>query len=179
MRDRNHAVQQAVPTPVTIVNNTDDDPDMLPIFDDDSVDSSLYSQDSESEGGIWDNQYNDDISIAPEGAQLIPPDDDGNRALLVGSPVGRNVGPECEAARPAPNIVPAPIQAPEGATRQQCGKQYPPAVWRRGADGKMKRIAMSVVQKEYKKFNRDMFTLTFGHHNIPPMAQRMSINGSV
>ncbi len=76
MRDRNRAVQQAVPTPVTTVNNADDDPDILPISDDDGVDSSLYSQDSESEGGIWDNQYNDDVSITPEGAQLIPPDDD-------------------------------------------------------------------------------------------------------
>ncbi len=43
MRDRNHAVQQAVPTPVKTVKNADDDPDMLPISDDDSVDSSLYS----------------------------------------------------------------------------------------------------------------------------------------
>ncbi len=95
---------------------------------------------------------------------------------LVGSPVGCNIGPECEAARPAPNIVLALIQALEGATHRQCrkAKQYPPAVWRRGADGKMERIAMSIVQKEYKKFNCDMFALTFGHHNIPPMAQQMS-----
>ncbi len=116
MHDHNCSVQQAVPTPVTTVNNADDDPNMLPISDDDSVDSSLYSQDSESEGGIWDNQYNDDLSIAPEGAQRIPPDDDGNRAPLFDSPVGRHIGPEHEAARPAPNIVPALIQAPEGAT---------------------------------------------------------------
>ena len=115
MRDRHCSVQQAVPTPVITVNDADDDPDMLPISDDDSVDSSLYSQDSDSEGGIWDNQYN---SIAPEGAQLIPPDDDGNRAPLVGSLVGCNIGPEREAACPAPNIVPAPIIAPEGATQQ-------------------------------------------------------------
>ncbi len=174
MRDRNCAVQQAVPTPVITVNNADDDPDMLPISDDDSVDSSLYSRDSESEVGIWDNQYNDDVSIAPEGAQLIPPDNDGNKVPLVGSPVGRNIGPECEAARPAPNIVPAPIQASEGTTRRRRGKQYPPAVWQRGADGKMERIPMSVVRKEYKKFNHDMFALTFGHHNLPPMAQQMS-----
>ncbi len=98
-----------------------------------------------------DNQYNDDVSIAPEGAQLIPPDDDGNRAPLVDSPVGCNIGPEHEAARPAPNIIPAPIQAPEGATRRRRGTQYPPAVCGHGADGKMERIAMSVVQKEYKK----------------------------
>ncbi len=114
MLDRNCAVQQAVPTPVTTVNNADDDPDMLPISDENSVDSSLYSQDSDSEGGIWDNQYN---SIAPEGAQLIPPDDDGNRAPLVDSLVGCNIVPECEATRSASNIVLAPIQAPEGATR--------------------------------------------------------------
>jgi hypothetical protein len=171
MRDHTRAVQQAVPPPVTTVNDADVNPDMLPISDDESVDSSLYSQDSESEGGIWDIQYNDDVSIAPEGAQLIPPDDDGNRAPLVGSPVGSNIGLECEAARPAPNIVLAWIQAPEGATRQRRGKQYPPAVWQRGADGKMERITMSVVQKEYKKFNCDMFALTFGHHEIPPMAQ--------
>jgi hypothetical protein len=43
MRDCNHAVQQAVPIPVTTVNNADDGPDMLPISDYDSVDSSLYS----------------------------------------------------------------------------------------------------------------------------------------
>ncbi len=101
---------------MTTVKNADDDLDMLPISDDDSVDSSLYSQDSESEGGIWDNQYNDDVFIAPEGAQLIPPDNYGNRAPLVGSQVGCNIGPEWKAACPAPNIVPAPIQAPEGAT---------------------------------------------------------------
>jgi hypothetical protein len=94
------------------------------------VNSSLYRQDSESEGGIWDNQYNDDVSIAPEGAQLIPPDYDSDRASLFGSPVGCNIGPECEAARPAPNIVPAPIQAPEGSTHRQCrkAKQYPLAM---------------------------------------------------
>jgi hypothetical protein len=105
MHDRNCAVQQAVPTPVTTVKNANDNPDMLPFSDDDSVDSSLYSQDSESEGGIWDNQYNDDVSIAPEGEKLIPPDNDGNKA-------------------------PAPIQAPEEATCQRCRKaeQYPPAI---------------------------------------------------
>jgi hypothetical protein len=42
MRDRNHAVQQAIPTTVTTVKNADDNPEMLPISDDDSVDSSLY-----------------------------------------------------------------------------------------------------------------------------------------
>ncbi len=147
MPDCNQAVQQIVPLPETTDKDAVNDPSMLPVFDDGSIDSSLYSQDSESEGGIWDNQYNDDISIAPEGAQLIPPDDDGIRVPLVGLPVGCNIGPEREAACPAPNIVPAPIIAPEGATHQQHekAKQYPPAVWRRGADGKLERIAMSIV----------------------------------
>jgi hypothetical protein len=44
-------------------------------------------------------------------------------------------------------------------------------MWQRGADGKLERITMSIVQKVYKKFYRDMFALTFGHHDIPPMAQ--------
>jgi hypothetical protein len=112
MRDCNQAVQQIIHPPVTTDKNAVDDSSMLPVSDDGSIDSSLYSQDSESEGGIWDNQYNDDIAMAPEGAQLIPLDDDGNRAPLVGLPVGYNIGPEHEAARPAPNIVPAPIIAP-------------------------------------------------------------------
>jgi hypothetical protein len=98
MHDHNQAAQQIVPPPVTTEKDTDDNISMLLVSDDGSKDSSLYSQDSESEGGIWDNQYNDDVSIAKEGAQLIPPDDDSNRAPLVGFPVGGNIGPECEAA---------------------------------------------------------------------------------
>jgi hypothetical protein len=47
-------------------------------------------------------------------------------------------------------------------------------MWQCGADGKLERIAMSIVRKEYKKFNRDMFALTFGHYDIPPMAQQTS-----
>ena len=48
--------------------------------------------------------------------ELIPSDDDGERSPLVGLPVGRNIGSEHEAASSILNIVPAPIQAPEGAT---------------------------------------------------------------
>jgi hypothetical protein len=85
MHDCNQAIQQIVPPSVTTDKDAVDDPSMLPVSDDGSIDSSLsYSRDSESEGGIWDNQYNDEVSIAPEGAQLIQPDDDGNRAPLVG-----------------------------------------------------------------------------------------------
>ncbi len=43
MHDCNQAVKQVVPTPVTTVKDADDDPDMLPTSDEDSIDSSLYS----------------------------------------------------------------------------------------------------------------------------------------
>ncbi len=70
------------------------------------------------------------------------------------------------------NITPAP----EGAHRRTRGKakEYPPAVWRRGADGKMERVSLSVIRQEYKKLNRNMFALTFSQQEIPPMAQKMS-----
>jgi hypothetical protein len=118
MHECNQAVEQIIPTPVNTGKDANNNPDMLPISDDDSVDSSLYSRDSESEGGIWDNQDNDNVSIAPpERAQLIPPDDDdGNRTPLVGSPDGRPVGQGHEGACPPPNIVLTPTKAPEGAT---------------------------------------------------------------
>jgi hypothetical protein len=107
--------------------------------------------------------------------ELIPSNDDGEGAPLVGSSVGHNIDPEHEAASPVPNIVPAPIQAPEGATRQRCkkAKQYPPAVWQRGAEGKLERITMNIVWREYKKFNCDKFAQTFGHDDIT-LAQWMS-----
>jgi len=38
----------------------------------------------------------------------------------------------------------------------------------------MERISLSVICQEYKKLNRDMFALTFGQQDIPPMAQKMS-----
>jgi hypothetical protein len=83
-----------------------------------------------------------------------------------------------EGACPPHNIVPTPTKAPEGATRRQLGKakQYPTAVWWHGADGKLERIAMSIIRKEYKKLTCDIFALTFGHQNVPPMAQQMSKN---
>jgi hypothetical protein len=101
---------------------------------------------------------------------------DGNRTPLVGSPVGYPVGWGHEGARPPHNIVPTPTKAPEGVTRQQRGKAklYPTAVWWHGADGKLERIAMNIIQKEYKKLTCEFFFLTFGHQNVPPMAQQMS-----
>jgi hypothetical protein len=35
---------------------------------------------------------------------------------------------------------------------------------------------MSIIQKEYKKLTFDIFALTFGHQNVPPMAKQMSKN---
>ncbi len=86
---------------------------------------------------------------------MVPPDFDGNVGV-----------------QPTPNIT----QAPEGAHQRTCreAKAHPPAVWRCGADGKMERISLSVIHQEYKKLNRDMFALTFGQQDIPPMAQKMS-----
>ena len=86
-------------------------------------------------------------------------------------PVGSNIGSEQEAASSVPNIVPAPIQAPEGATTVNDVKKINStlhAVWQCGADGKLERIAMNIVPRENTKFNRDMFAQTFGHDDIPP-----------
>ncbi len=47
-------------------------------------------------------------------------------------------------------------------------------MWRRGADGKMEHVSLGVICQEYKKVNHDMFALTFGQQDIPPMAQKMS-----
>jgi hypothetical protein len=103
---------------------------------------------------------------------------DSNRAPLVGLPVGRPVGWGHEGACHPHKIVSTPTKVPEGATRWQRGKakQYPTDIWRCSADGKLERIAMSIIWKEYKKLTCDIFALTFSHQNKPPMAQQMSKN---
>ena len=133
MRDRNRAVRKSIPPPVaTDVDDAGYVPGVAPISDNGSVDSSLFSRASESEGDIWGNNNNDDdASIAHEGANLVQPDFDGN-----------------EGVQPTPNIT----QAPVGAHRRTRGKakQYPPTVWRRGADGKMERVSLSLFVKNTK-----------------------------
>jgi hypothetical protein len=109
MRDRNRAVKKPITPPVaTDVDDGGEVPGVAPISDDGSVDSSLLSHASESEGDIWGNNNYDDASIAHEGANLVPPDFDAN-----------------EGVQPTPNIT----QAPEGAHRRTRGKakEYPPA----------------------------------------------------
>jgi hypothetical protein len=170
MHDRNRAVKKKVT--ITLVAMGDDDqdmPDMIPVSDDDiSIDSSQQSNDSESEGGIWDNYANDDVGFAPEGAN--------RNLILLDSPVRSPVGQRNEGANRAPDIVPDPALAPEGATRRTRDKarKYPEAVWRRGTDGKLERVSLNAIRSEHKKLNCDMFALTFGPHEIPPMAQKMS-----
>jgi len=159
LHECNHAVRKSIPKPVaTDLDDAGNAPGVAPISYISSVDSLLFSRASESEGDIWGNinyDYDDDASNAHEGANLVPPGFNGN-----------------EGVQPTPNITPAP----EGAHCRTGGKakEHPPAVWRRGADGKMERVSLSVIRQEYKKLNRDMFALTFGQQEIPHMAQKMS-----
>jgi len=146
------AIQKIIPKPIAMdLDDVGDVPGVAPI----SANSLLLSHVLESEGDIWgNNNYNDDASIAHERANLVTPNFNGN-----------------EGVQPTPNIT----QAPERAHRRTRGKakEYPPAVWRRGADRKLKRISLSVIRKEYKKLNRDMFALTFSQQDISPMAQTL------
>jgi hypothetical protein len=83
MRDRNRAVKKSITPPVaTDVDDVGKVPGVAPISDDGSVDSSLLSHASESEGDIWgNNNYDDDASNAHEGANLVPPDFNGNEGV--------------------------------------------------------------------------------------------------
>jgi hypothetical protein len=174
MRDCNHAVKKVIPTPVATDNLDDGNaPDVTQISDDSSVDCLLFGRDLESEGGIWDNANNNDVSFAPDGGNqnVIPPNNKGIRVPVVGSPVN----PGNEGLNPLPNNIPDPNLAPEGA-RHQYGKakQYPPAIWQHGAGAKLERVSLSVIQQEYKKLNHDVFALTFGHQDMPPMVLQLS-----
>jgi hypothetical protein len=82
--------QEVIPTQVATDDLDDDNaPHVTQISDDSSVDSLLFSRDSESEGGIWDSTNNNDVSFAPEGGNqnVIPPNNKGIRAPVVGSPL--------------------------------------------------------------------------------------------
>jgi hypothetical protein len=54
MHTCSRAVQQVITKTHVATGDVDDGPNMLPISDDGSLDSSLGRRDSESEGGIWD-----------------------------------------------------------------------------------------------------------------------------
>ena len=82
MRERNRAVKKSITPPVaTDVDDVGNVPGVAPISDNGSVDSSLLSHASESEGDIWGNNNYDDASNAHEGANLVPPDVDGNEGV--------------------------------------------------------------------------------------------------
>ena len=64
MRDCNRAVKKSITRPVaTDVDDVGDVPGVAPISDDGSVDSSLFSHASESEGDIWGNNNYDDAGM--------------------------------------------------------------------------------------------------------------------
>jgi hypothetical protein len=65
MCDCNRAVRKSIPPPVaTDVDDAGKVPGVAPISDDGSVDSSLFSCASESEGDIWgNNNYDDDAPL--------------------------------------------------------------------------------------------------------------------
>jgi hypothetical protein len=138
MRDCNHAVKKAIFTPVARdLDDVDNVLGVAPISDNNSADSSLFSHALQSAGGIWDNNsYDDDVSNAHEGENLVPPYFNGN-----------------EGVQPALNNIPAP----EGAPCRNHGnsKEYPPAVWCHEAEGKLQRILLSVLCQEYKNLNHN------------------------
>jgi hypothetical protein len=149
---RQETCERAGPTPCLPTPVMDDVLNGAAISDDDSVDSSVYSQHSEPEGEFRD-------------------DDDGFVHIPQPFPAPNIVN---EGA--GPNIIPEgddPVNARKNRGRA-C--QYSPAKWICGADGKMERVNLSELkqQKAMGKLNRDIFALTFGTRQIPPYAQIMS-----
>jgi hypothetical protein len=158
--------ERADPTPCWPTPVTDDVPDGAAISDDDSVDSLVYSQHSESKGEFRDND--DEFVHIPQplpapnivnkgaGPNIIPEGDDPVNA------------PEGAAIPPAPNI----------GTRKDPGYActYLPAKWICGADGKIECVNLSELKQQNAmgKPNQDIFALTFGTRKIPPYAQTMS-----
>jgi len=60
-------LKKVIPTSVDTDMDNKVSPVAQHILDNNRVDSSHYSRDSESEGGIWDNNNVDNVSLAPEG----------------------------------------------------------------------------------------------------------------
>ena len=60
-------LKKVIPTSVDTDMDNKVSPVAQHILDNSRVDSSHYSRDSESEGGIWDNNNVDNVSLAPEG----------------------------------------------------------------------------------------------------------------
>jgi hypothetical protein len=149
--------ERACPTPCLPTPITDEVPNSVTISDNDSMDSSVYSQHSEPEG-----EFRDDDDGFVHIPQPLPAPN------IVNEKAGSNIIPEGD----------DPVNAPEGAAIPPGGHacQCPPAKWICGADGKMERVNLSELkqQKAMGKLNRDIFALTFGTRQIPPYAQTTS-----
>jgi hypothetical protein len=145
----------AVSTPGLILPVVGSLPNAAAISDDDSVDSSVCSQHSEPEEEFRNDYDNNCFVHIPQ-----PPP----APNIINEGAGPNIVPEGDTL----------VQAPEGAalppapniSRRTCSRarQHPPASWICGADGKLEHVVLSELkrQKAMGKFNRDIFTLTFG-----------------
>ena len=123
----------------------------------------VESGSSESEGGFGgnNNAHDDDDSLpppiqvpegAPPAAQNIV--DGPRRSTREKKPIDRFV--------PGANNI-----------RDSC----PNYVWKPSADGRLERFNLWTFRQSLTrldKLNRDIFTLTFGKKNIPPMALKLS-----
>ena len=140
------------------------------VISDSEDDSSVVSASSESEGGGYNNNaYNDDDSLP-----AVPP------------PINVPEG----APPPAPNIVPeGAVGGPRRSSRQRKGPRdrlieschvrnsHPEHVWKPNSDGKLEKLNLWAYRQsltKLDKLNRDIFTLTFGKREVPPMAKILS-----
>jgi hypothetical protein len=155
------------PTPLLPTPAKDIVPEGAPISNNDSLVSSVYNQHSEPEGEFRDDDGYDGFvhiphtplapNIKNEGAgpNLVP---EGDKSIQAH---------EGAAVPPAPNIG----QRTRGPTRQ-----YPPARWIQGADGRMEHVNFCELRrmKAMGKLNPEMFAPMLGSKQIPPYANTMS-----
>jgi hypothetical protein len=181
---------KAGPTPAAAIPRGDGT-----VISDSEDDSSVDSGSSESEGGVGNNDAydnNDDGSLPPqvnipEGAPPAAPNIDAGppwsgcqrkpRERLIESCNIRAVKAlysnfEFHADKSC-NIRAVEALSSNFEFRASC----PNYVWRPGSDGKLERFNLWTFQQSLTrldKLNQDIFTLTFGKKNIPPMALKLS-----
>jgi hypothetical protein len=152
------------PTPPSVVDAV---PDRAAILDDESVASSVCSQNSEPEGDYVDD-YDDD-----DGFVHIP--NPPSAPNIVNEGAGPNIVPEGDDSVQAPEGVSLP-PAPNIFRTRGKAQQNPPGRWISGADGKMECINMCELKqhKALEMLNCDIYALTFGNRQKPPQGQIMS-----
>ena len=155
------------PTPVLPIPVEDIVPEGAPVSDDDSDVSSVYSVHSEPEGEFRDDFDDDGFIHVPE-----PPP----APNILNEGAGPNVVPEGDDSMQAPEGAPIPPAPNLGRRTRGPARQYPPAKWIRGDDGKLERVNFCELKrlKALGRLNRDMFALTLGTKQIPPGAHTMS-----